>query len=171
MASPLLRNRGFTLIELLVVIAIVGILSSVILASLALARFKAADAAIKANMRNIMTQMELVYDTYGTYGSSTALVADSLGPRTTLPSSGSFFNTHPDIRPALQQALDNGGYIRYAVGPNSYAFAVRFKFDSGNWRCIDNSNIIKTKTNGVPDDFGGGGTVLGGGAISTARCP
>jgi prepilin-type N-terminal cleavage/methylation domain-containing protein len=65
------RNRGFTLIELLVVIAIIGILSSVVLASLNTARGKGADAAIKANLSNARAQAELYYDSqnpnsYGT---------------------------------------------------------------------------------------------------------
>ncbi len=55
-------NKGFTLIELLVVIAIIGILSSVVLASLNTARAKGADAAIKSNLANIRAQSEIMYD-------------------------------------------------------------------------------------------------------------
>jgi prepilin-type N-terminal cleavage/methylation domain-containing protein len=55
-------SKGFTLIELLVVIAIIGILSSVVLASLNTARGKGADAAAKANLANVRSQAEIVYD-------------------------------------------------------------------------------------------------------------
>ena len=69
-------NRGFTLIELLVVIAIIGILSSVVLASLNTARGKGANAAVKANLNNIRAQAELVYDPASGAGGSYILVCD-----------------------------------------------------------------------------------------------
>jgi type II secretory pathway pseudopilin PulG len=48
--------------ELLVVIAIIGILASVVLASLNSARSKGADAAVKSNLNNARAQAELYYD-------------------------------------------------------------------------------------------------------------
>ncbi len=60
-------NQGFTLIELLVVIAIIGILSSVVLASLNTARGKGADAAIKSNLANARAEAEIFYDVPGSY--------------------------------------------------------------------------------------------------------
>ena len=69
-------RRGFTLIELLVVIAIIGILSSVVLASLNTARNKGADAAVKSNLEQARAQAELFYDAntnsyMGTTGTAT----------------------------------------------------------------------------------------------------
>lgn len=58
-------QRGFTLIELLVVIAIIGILASVVLASLNSARDKGSDAAIKSSINNARAQAELFYDDNG----------------------------------------------------------------------------------------------------------
>ncbi len=53
------KPSGFTLIELLVVIAIIGILSSVVLASLNNARTKGNDAAVRSNLFNARAQAEL----------------------------------------------------------------------------------------------------------------
>ena len=59
MFSP---KRGFTLIALLVVIAIIGLLSSIVLASLGEAKWKAKVAAAKINTLSLRTEMELLID-------------------------------------------------------------------------------------------------------------
>jgi len=55
-------SAGFTLIELLVVIAIIGLLASIILASLNTARVKSRDARRVADMNQIRNAIELYND-------------------------------------------------------------------------------------------------------------
>lgn len=54
-------KKGFTLIELLVVISIIGLLSSVVLASLNTARGKARDVVRVAELNQIYTALEAYY--------------------------------------------------------------------------------------------------------------
>lgn len=75
-------QRGFTLIELLVVIAIIGLLSSVVLASLNGARKKGRDAARLSDLKQLQTALELYYSDHNAYpvsasqsGVTTALTA------------------------------------------------------------------------------------------------
>lgn len=63
-------KKGFTLIELLVVIAIIGILSSVVLASLNSARQKGRDARRVADVKQLQLALELAFDADGSYPAS-----------------------------------------------------------------------------------------------------
>ena len=55
-------TRGFTLIELLVVIAIIGVLASIVLASLDSSRKKGRDARRLSDVKQIQLALELYYD-------------------------------------------------------------------------------------------------------------
>ena len=61
MSFNFLKTKGFTLIELLVVVAIIGILSSVVLASLNSARAKARDARRAVDLKQLATALEIYY--------------------------------------------------------------------------------------------------------------
>ncbi len=77
-------NKGFTLIELLIVIAIIGVLSSIVMASMNNARTASRDAKRKADLRNLAVGLELYYSKYGIYP-----CGDSVGPNRMVDSSGS----------------------------------------------------------------------------------
>ncbi|MBX4191544.1 MAG: prepilin-type N-terminal cleavage/methylation domain-containing protein [Candidatus Doudnabacteria bacterium] len=61
------KNYGFTLVELLVVIAIIGILAAVVMTSLNSARSKSRDARRLADVRQVMTSMEVYFNDNGAY--------------------------------------------------------------------------------------------------------
>lgn len=62
-----MKTKGFTLIELLVVISIIGLLSSIVFASLNSARIKARDARRIADIKQIQMALDLYYDQNNTY--------------------------------------------------------------------------------------------------------
>ncbi|MDQ5893600.1 MAG: ral secretion pathway protein [Patescibacteria group bacterium] len=68
----MIRNnkKGFTLIELLVVISIIGLLSSVVLASLSSSRVKGRDAKRISDIRQLRNALELHRDALGYYPST-----------------------------------------------------------------------------------------------------
>lgn len=75
MISRKKTTKGFTLIELLVVIAIIGILSSVVLASLNTARLKSRDTRRLADIKQIQLALQLYFDANGAYPATLAPLA------------------------------------------------------------------------------------------------
>lgn len=99
-------NKGFTLIELLVVIAIIGILSSVVLASLNTARRKSRDARRLADLQQLKIASELYFDDNLSYPQLLADLATE-GAIASIPTDplGDPYAYEPDANPATDYCL------------------------------------------------------------------
>lgn len=154
-------HRAFTLIELLVVIAIIGLLSSVVLASLSTARSKSRDARRVADMKQIVAAVELYKDVNNnvapphggsTFGCDTstclAVLTDELTP-----------NYIPVI--PLDPQYGNVGnygyrYCRSSVNLSQYSVLL-YNEATKNWCNVAHGSNVNVSgnscwvTNGTPD--------------------
>jgi prepilin-type N-terminal cleavage/methylation domain-containing protein len=127
-----MKQKGFTLIELLVVIAIIGILSSVVLASLNTARGKGADAAIKEDLNNGRASAELFYDNQSpnTYAGVCAASGSTGGLATMVAGATSAGGTN----------------VKCGDASGGWAAEAQLKGDSTHWYCVDSSGVLNTAT-------------------------
>lgn len=132
------KNRGFTLIELLVVIAIIGILSSVVLASLNSARAKARDARRYSDLNQVQLALELYYDSNGSYPVTSGWwsVCSGGGSHTTSGSNGYIPNLAPTYMATLPTDPSGcvGGAVKgyiYNSNGTDYKFSADWSADIG----------------------------------------
>jgi prepilin-type N-terminal cleavage/methylation domain-containing protein len=146
-------KKGFTLIELLVVIAIIGILASVVLASLNTARAKGSDASIKANLSGIRPQAELVYDGNNCYADGVAASSGCAASAFTAGACAATADTifaEPTVSNAITtatgQARNNFNACSSTANQTAYAVVVQLKSGTLTGWCIDSTGKSKQVT-------------------------
>ncbi len=151
-------KKGFTLIELLVVVAIIGILASVVLASLNSARAKGSDAAIKANVSGIRANAELQYDTlggcYANAGvtcSGTVPAAQAVGAcpaATTATATEDSLFALASIAQQIAAADAAGGFVSCSstAGGTAWAVVAQYKSSLTKGWCVDSTGKSKEVT-------------------------
>ncbi len=147
---------GFTLMELLVVIAIIGILASVVLASVNNARDKGINAQIKSGVLSIRSQAEIYFDdSDNVYEVDDTTDSICVNGNSSTPRGAADLVTDTD-------AINLTGAIDCNDDPSSWALAVQLiGTDSGNYYCVDSSGFAGELVGTVGTEF----------AVDAVVCP
>ncbi len=153
-------SAGFTVLELLITVAIIGVLASIILASVSTSRARASDKKILEDLNTVRNEAQLYLDSAGSFGPNTANAKCSAGGVSatlfadmTNPSTGSTNPHIAKINSAIASAnAESGGSVnvngkysntRCVNSPTTWAIAVRLKEDTTSSWCVDSNNVSK----------------------------
>lgn len=125
------HNKGFSIIEILVAVAIIGMLSSVVMASIRIARNSGANSGIKENLHNVRIEAQNYFDSNGGFGTAS----------TDCVTIGSMF-TDSAISRQIGQATSSSG--QQAVCANSaMLWVVSVPLLGGGSWCVDETSVAK----------------------------
>ncbi len=154
-ARRLVSIGGFTLIELLVVIAIIGLLSSIVLASLNPTHAKARDALRKSELGELRNAIELYYSKCGTYiikqnCTGTAYGSGGIGWFSYAGyagSAGSLAQGLVDAKVMGTAVVDPSGAITHITGHTGYLLSANASAYT-IWANLENPSSADTATQG-----------------------
>ena len=152
------KKYGFTLIEILVVISIIGVLSSVVMASISKVKTKALDVAVKANLNAAREQAQIYYEDQSPNGYASATFGENPCPQIYDPSGTNLFTQDAVVSSAIVAAIAKGNGISACyASATAYGIAVGLKTAGYAW-CVDSTG----NTSQFP---GAPGTVLVAGGV------
>ncbi len=157
------KNKGFTLIELMVVISIIGMLSSVVLASVNNARFRSRDIALQGYMKQIANLMALERTESSNFSNLNRGWVDTCNP---VPAWSGRYNSEIQRICQIMITMTEGTLQLVYIGApqssnnSSYTIMARMPYQSrlagaNRYACLGANG--KTSTNSLPGTWTGDG--------------
>ena len=141
------KTKSFTLIELLLVLTIIGLLAALILTMLSIAKRRALDGGIKANLSQIRQEANLIYTESNSY---IAPGNELCAPDNTLNENNP---DHPNLARIEQEVMKRNGQQPVICYATTDKYCVQSNLVSDGNLCIDFTGKVTTEATCSPSAF------------------